>query len=230
MNERARRAEPPGQGAGVGRPPAHEAADASARYSLAEIDAQCRKAARGAGCPWGLAEEAGKAARWLAARGLPGPEALAGLLDGPRACPCGGGRGPDCALRIGASWSDRAETIASDGPERASVAQPLLVVAMLGRAAEATGMTFALEWNGATAVCGPDGFTLESAAASLAPDASILLRRVGNAPPPVPTDVRARAVDAAAWSSLERLASRTYAPATDASRRAGAGAGKSDND
>ena len=48
--------------------------------SLAEIDAMGRKAARGAGLPWGLAEEAGRAARHLAAWGLPGPEALAALV------------------------------------------------------------------------------------------------------------------------------------------------------
>ena len=41
-------------------------------FSLNEIEAIGKRAARGAGLPWGLAEEAGKAARWLTARGLPG--------------------------------------------------------------------------------------------------------------------------------------------------------------
>ena len=46
-------------------------------WSLNELDAMARKAARGAGYSWGLAEEAGRATRWLAAAGLPGPMCLA---------------------------------------------------------------------------------------------------------------------------------------------------------
>ena len=46
-------------------------------WSLNEIETLSRKAARGAGLSWGLAEEAGKATRWLAAAGLPGPQVLA---------------------------------------------------------------------------------------------------------------------------------------------------------
>ena len=38
--------------------------------SLNEIDVSVKRAARGVGMSWGLAEEAGKAARWLAARRL----------------------------------------------------------------------------------------------------------------------------------------------------------------
>ncbi len=49
-------------------------------YSLNEIDAHCKKAARGAGFEWGYAEEIGKAARWLAAFDLPGIAVLAAYL------------------------------------------------------------------------------------------------------------------------------------------------------
>jgi hypothetical protein len=49
-------------------------------FSLNEVEAMGKRAARGAGRDWGIAEEAGKAARWLTARGLPGPELLAELL------------------------------------------------------------------------------------------------------------------------------------------------------
>ena len=50
-------------------------------YSLSEIDATCKKAARGSGLSWGYAEEAGKAARWLAAHQLPSTELLAAYLS-----------------------------------------------------------------------------------------------------------------------------------------------------
>ncbi|MEL7259121.1 MAG: DUF3726 domain-containing protein, partial [Pseudomonadota bacterium] len=41
-------------------------------WSLNEVESLARKAARGAGYSWGLAEEAGKATRWTCAAGWPG--------------------------------------------------------------------------------------------------------------------------------------------------------------
>ena len=52
----------------------------SARLSQNEIEQLCLKAARGAGMSWGLAEEAGFAAAWLAMRGLHGPGGLLAQL------------------------------------------------------------------------------------------------------------------------------------------------------
>ena len=49
--------------------------------SLNEIDACTKKAARGAGMSWGLAEEAGKAVRWLARYNLPNIELIVPLLE-----------------------------------------------------------------------------------------------------------------------------------------------------
>lgn len=200
------------------------------RYSLAEIDGECRKAARGAGCPWGIAEEAGKAARWLAERGLPGPEALARLLLTPRNCPCGGDDGPGCPLRIGAALSDTAETIAAGEGHRSIVAQPLIVFAIVGRAAAATGATFTVRWNGAEGVCGPHGFTLTAPSGVLADVATLTVSKGASSPAPVRGSLRASAVDPGSWSVLNRYASQTYAPATEASRQRGAGAGGPDND
>ena len=49
-------------------------------YSLNEIEVTSKRAACGAGLDWGIAEDAGRAVRWLAERGLPGPELLSALL------------------------------------------------------------------------------------------------------------------------------------------------------
>lgn len=210
-----------------GTPPGTDAA----RYTLAEIDALCRKAARGVGCPWGLAEEAGKAARWLAARGLPGPEALAALLEGPRNCPCSGrGGGPECALRFGTRLADRAERIAAGEPMSGVVAQPLLVLAQLGRAATATASSFIVDWSDVRAHCGPAGLSI-AADGDLFPASTTFRCRTGRAElPEIPAEHRSRPVTAEAWATLERHAARTYAPATEASRQAGAGAGTVDDD
>ncbi|MEM7439622.1 MAG: DUF3726 domain-containing protein [Pseudomonadota bacterium] len=57
--------------------------------SFGEVQATGLKAARGAGLPWGLCEDAGSATRWLWERGYNGPGALAALLSNydPDTCP-----------------------------------------------------------------------------------------------------------------------------------------------
>ena len=214
----------------------------AACYSLAEMDALCRRAARGAGCPWGLAEEAGKAARWLASYGLPGAEAVAGLLTTPRNCPCSGSRGPACSLRLGATISDRAGLV-EEGEQSAEVAQPLLLLALLGRAASATGRSFRLEWEKHSILCGGDGIEIEKVGDLPSNLPSNLLSNLLSAraearwcptaaspASPLRRESPARAVSASAWKTLETLAGQTYVPESDASRLAGAGAGITDND
>ncbi|MEL6766031.1 MAG: DUF3726 domain-containing protein [Pseudomonadota bacterium] len=199
-----------------------------ARYSLSEIDAQCRKAARGAGCAFGLAEEAGKAARWLSQYGLPGAEAVSALLSAERQCACGGGAGPACALRFGASCADRVRMFADGEQVTAEVAQPLVVVGILGRAAAAARRRVALEWSGVRALCGPEGLAVDGAGGLLSENACV---RIAVGTPAFlgrPASPAGRWVEAEAWERLEAYAARTYAPATEASRRLGAGAAESD--
>jgi len=201
------------------------------RLSLSEIEALCRKAARGSGCPWGMAEEAGKVARWLAAHGLPGPEALAALLSAPRSCRCSGNEAtPDCALARGAELSDEAAAVLEHGGrDFGTVAQPLLMLAQAGQAASALGVALTLEWSGFRATCSPYGLSLEQAASRDTAIAADVACRVGPVPAQVPAmsraaEARARPVADAALAMLEALASKTYAPASDASRTRGAGA------
>ena len=49
--------------------------------SMNEVEAMAKKATRGAGYPWGLAEEAGKATRWLCENSIDGCAALRGVLE-----------------------------------------------------------------------------------------------------------------------------------------------------
>lgn len=51
--------------------------------SLPEVDALCQRAARGAGLSWGMAEECGAAACWLAQRAQPWAEIILGCLQDP---------------------------------------------------------------------------------------------------------------------------------------------------
>lgn len=50
------------------------------RYSLNQIEHTVRKAARGSGLSWGVAEDAGRAARWLHMVDLPGVSLVASVL------------------------------------------------------------------------------------------------------------------------------------------------------
>ena len=116
--------------------------------------------------PWGLAEEAGKAARWLAARGFPGPEQLAEILT------LNDGKSYDdlapvsddgewrarldrlCPLVCGAALCDRAAEIASGGREYelGPVSRPLLLAPYLAAAAAQAGCAIELSWDGAEIV------------------------------------------------------------------------------
>lgn len=214
--------------------------------SMNEIEVMARRAARGARLAWGFAEEAGKAARWLAAHGLGGPEQLAGLLGDVEAAGADemvpaigdGGvwravAGPLSPLVAGAILADRAGEVAASGDFRlGSTAYPLLVAPYAAAAAKLTGATLELNWAGAQIVLAPGGIAIEAEEALTAPGVEGVLCRLANTssgPLTVPT-VRARCVPSAFWNYLNILAHRTFAPASETSRLTGAGAGLTDND
>lgn len=203
------------------------------RLSLGEIEALCQKAARGAGLAWGLAEEAGRAARALTAAGLPGPEALAlALAEGPGATPrvAAGhwqGDGPLCPVRTGAALADFAALPEGPGPGLvlAPVRAPLLLLPFAALAAAWTGRAFRLDWRDGRGHAGPDGLSAEGA--RLCAVAEVRLAP-GQGPPALPP-ATGRAVPESARAVLEALALHTTVPASAASR-AGAGAATDDND
>lgn len=184
--------------------------------SLNEIEMLVRKAVRGAGYDWGLAEEAGKAARRLALRGHDAVAAFLGLcerfdgrlhaerapvsLDGIWHAP----GGLLCPLTAGVALSDFAPPKLDTGP----MAVPIIFAAC----AENAG--YALDWDDPLL---PTVYRTHC-------------RRVTEqlTVQPIPAGVE---VDAALWDRLDRFACRTYVPASAASRLTGAGAGTMvDND
>ena len=124
--------------------------------SLNEIQTMATKAARGAGLPWGVADEAGRAVRWLEARGLAGVSALDGALDGLSASDWQHGFPvPDGAawrarsgeidgLLAGMAIADRADRqspfVGDDALVLANVRWPLLLLPFLAGVAQAHGM------------------------------------------------------------------------------------------
>ncbi len=206
--------------------------------SFGEIESLSLKAARGAGLTWGLAEEAGKAVRWLSEHGLAGPEILAAHL------PNIAGRDYDllrphpgstrwwsegealCPLITGVALSDHAG-ILPDLLTLEPVWCPLLLVPFVDRAASRLGQPLAVGWSGTQIVCGRSGV---DAGGDLTADFAPVVTITGAGHWPNAVCAKRRAIDPAVTGVLGRFASKTYVPASEASRRSGAGAGTGDND
>lgn len=206
--------------------------------SLNEADALAKKAARGAGYPWGMAEEAGKVVRWLCGNGVDGCASLGRMLeqlDGRdlsdlRPDLSGAGwsatGGPLCPLAAGTALSDMAPALSRRAITMNTLVEPLLVLPFAAAAALQLEQSVSLQSEDWTAVT--DGRKLVSTGPIVRNGIAViqLSSRFEN---PRPQRTRA-APNSRAFEILNRFAHRTYAPATEASRLKGAGAGTSDND
>lgn len=205
--------------------------------SLNEVEAMANKAARGAGYDWGLAEEAAMATRWLCAHGIDGVAALADWLDqidgGARAAPLD----PSvpvwqadtilCPLATGAALSDFASLWTQADLRLSQAACPTLLLPFVAAAARQTKRILTLSTQ--TAQATTDGRDLSLTGPFAAHSTEITLT-TGEALDAPRSETNRATPPPQAWDTLTRLAHRTYAPATEASRLAGAGAGLSDND
>ena len=213
------------------------------RYALTEVETMARKAARGAGLSWGMAEEAGMAARWLCAMGLDGCAALAEVLDQADAAAAKArapvtlrsvwhaSSGTLCPLATGAALADAATLWQASGLEMAHVTRPVLLLPFAAQAVRALGAPVQISWDGVEAVADADHLSLQAASAGALHRQAACVRLRANATlgRSLPHYGRAEPQEAD-WRRLNSYAARTYAPETAESRLKGAGAGLSDND
>jgi len=218
----------------------------SYRLTLAETEAYLRKAARASGLDWGLAEEAGKTARWLAAFNLPGPEIMLQHLEGLKDkdyksfvpdcnfTPWQAAGGLLCPIITGAAIADRSASMAVRQPTKLGLcAYPLLLAAPLGQAARHHESAFIVCWDGARIDCFGDGISIEGErdALLLAEVGGICCCREEKMEPQQLAATGAYEIDEAVFKRIDALAFQTYVAATEESRAgAGAGAGLTDND
>lgn len=215
--------------------------------SLNEFEALVRKAARGAGLSWGLAEEAGWCARALAAKSQNVVPTFIEVLEAHRAGDLTDridalGRHwrpadhrPISPLVLGPALADHA-LLLRDGGLRVEgpVSAPLLLLPFLASVARRLDQPLHATTDAVRFVSPPGNWPLviselmpvqatgylELALSPRAPQAAQpVLEPAG--PVPVPADLIAR---------LEALAALTYVPSSEKSRSTGAGAGLSDND
>ena len=216
----------------------------SYRLTLSEAESGMRKCARAVGLDWGLAEEAGKAARWLAAFGLPGPELMLAHLEGLRGrnyerfrpdCDVSPWQSPGgilCPVITGAALADRsARMVAGDTLSLSRTAYPLLLVAILGQAARFHDVAFETGWNGVRVCCFGNGLRIDGAREDLllAESAAVECRCNRDASLDIEASTLAYEIDPDVYARIDALAFETYVPASESSR-AGAGAGLTDND
>lgn len=207
-------------------------------YSLNEIEAHAKKAARGGGYDWGVAEETGKAVRWLASHGLPGAEVLAEHLslqahDGPPQTLDGdwfSATGALCPLTAGITLNDSADRlIAAQGQAMQNVAQPLLVVPFAAWAALHIKAQLTVVWDNVRATTNGYDLYIEGSEDDLNTSRTDALRcSVAQSDHALGAPALRGVVCEDVWAKLNTFAHRTYAPATEASRSLGAGV--SDND
>ncbi len=206
--------------------------------TLSETQALCAKAMRGAGHPWALADEAGRAAAWLAGHGLPGATLILRLAQGPAGAapePAVGhwaSPGPLCPVRAGVALADHArlpEGPRGPGLRLGRVVHPGLLLPFAALTARLAGTGLALHFGADPLLIGAGG-TLSGPAAGLCAMTGADLTL---APAVVPEGKAPRVplpnVPATVWQALERLALRTTVPPS-ATSRGGAGAAGSDND
>ncbi|MEO9904065.1 MULTISPECIES: DUF3726 domain-containing protein [Alphaproteobacteria] len=208
-------------------------------YSLNEAEATARKAARGAGYGWGLAEEAGKAVRWLCMQSEDSVAVLAGLLeriDGETLAehtPTSGAGTIQaegawlCPLLAGVMLSDSAAQLRSREIRMEIVLEPMFLLPFAARAALQLEMTVTVSTPAFSALTDGRILTLTGTRISVAED---VLVRAGGTVGKVSAHATRCLPNPEAWAVLSRFAERTYAPATEASRLLGAGAGVSEDD
>ncbi|NIZ60223.1 DUF3726 domain-containing protein [Sedimentitalea sp. CY04] len=213
-------------------------------YSLNEIEALSKRAARGAGLDWGVAEEASKATRWLCAQDFDGCRLLSSVLSecqteskrlqAPQSL-SGEWRGQLrtlCPIQTGTALSDCAAQVASDGVEIRDLSNPLFILPFVAAVARLAKTCLLVTWEGATITT--DGNTVDL---QLSVETTPYVERADRlviaqtAPMTMPTKLPCRANPRSQnWHDLNALAALTYAPATETSRRLGAGGGQTDND
>ncbi len=211
--------------------------------SLSETEALCTRAARGAGLDWGHAEEAGRAAAWLARQGVPACAPMLRCLQmQPLQLPDPqpgrwAGRAVLCPLRSGAALADHAllpEGLRDAGLTLETVALPVLLLPFIAQAALLRGTAIKVTAGDVALLLGPDGAggdagAMGALAEHAAADVTLCARTEKFAAGQPVAAHSLPATPLPVWQTLDALALRATVPASKSSL-AGAGGTGSDND
>ena len=221
----------------------------SISLSLNEVESLCAKAVHGVGYPWGVAADSAKAVRWLAERNLSGLACLEQALKHKQSH----------TIILATSLTDKALSLAESPLAIKQSDSPLLLVPFLAWASALTQTNlqadFGTDFSTGSATVSlrfvSDTETTEAdssrATTQVYGDLTSLPERCSVSVWPVSASASSPTPSLALWQGratrlvvegkdlevfarLEKLAHNTYAPATEESRRSGAGSALSDND
>ncbi|MCR9140009.1 MAG: DUF3726 domain-containing protein [Alphaproteobacteria bacterium] len=214
-------------------------------FSIKELEMLCLKAARGAGYPWGLAEEAGFSAGWAAKRGVTDLADFAahlqavGMHGHEKMTPKQGEFdsqhhfGPMCPIIMGTYLSDRGRQI---DLQRTVVVEelacPLYLLAFLASVSSATDDWIAVSAPTFNAVVSADGLEISFVHGTrlLQAPETVTLSKAEFRPQAV-QPVHARvSLRPEVLEQLTTLAARTYVPESDELMAADAGGANVDTD
>ena len=133
-----------------------------------------------------------------------------------------------CPLIAGAALSDLAAEIAGGRRiETRPIGYPILLAPYAAAVARSANRQVTLSWGGIVFNFTAKGHAFEGNHTLLSgiSASQVFCRLSEDNGEMVPTEETARAIDQGAWTILGEFARRTYAPATEASRLTGAGAG-----
>jgi hypothetical protein len=214
-------------------------------WSLNELEAETKKAIRGAGLPWGLAEDGSKAVRWLAAHGIDPLPALSDVLERHarharissafRMTEAGRwtADAPLCPIILGVTLCDNSDRLATHAFVAGPVARPLLLAPFVAAAARILGRPLQFEAHGRQIVLDQRGDPSGDLSAIDAEDAVEVRAAIADrqaVSQAKPASTRGIKTDPQSWQRIAAFVQRTYVPASERSRREGAGAGLIDND
>lgn len=197
--------------------------------SLGEVQVMVRLAVHGAGYSWSLADEAGRAARWLCINGHDGCATVANAFRGTATSAPAFFESQFqiqketlCSLKTGVSLSDFAHVIDEGPVQLGTVGQPGFLLPFIAQASRRILSPVKVSWPGGLAIT--DGRHLRS---------NFIMHSVAVAENVVVEKTKAKIAEdtyetraypsAEDWALLESFAKKTYAPATAESRILGAG-------
>lgn len=212
-------------------------------WSLNELETETKKAIRGAGLSWGLSEEGAKAVRWFAAHGADALPALRDILErhdrhalatnfDVDATGRWQASQPICPIVLGSAICDFSNGLRSRPIVAGPVAQPGLLIAFAARAARVLKRPLRLELGDHAVFLSASGDPVGGLPAIAGADQATIRCEVTTSTLAQvrPASTHGVSLDPASMASLSTYGHRTYVPASERSRREGAGAGLLDND
>ena len=209
-------------------------------YSLGEIEALCKKASRGVGLSWGLAEEAGLIARHLSEFNLPGSDTVYSNL---KFIECNGWEDnlidlkfldqigkPISGLLLGVMILDQLSNIADyTASFKESVIGPLAVAGALLRL-QNERYFFSLSWENCQITMDDDGFTVSGKNLNPKVVNCFVVSIYKSSKKPFFNKKINKRIQIKSWEFLTKMAHKTYVPESATSRLRGAGAGDNENE